>query len=153
LVDRNIPWSYAMCRLLVLVLLGWSLFVDGGGAVRADDTPTPPQPRVSLAGSIDDEALEREAPATGVIATPAAWEKLVKAWGIKDAPKIDFATELIVVGTWKGSSFNLTPQVTSGDLTVVARGTKDLLPGFRWKVVSVPRTGIKTINGKPLPRE
>ena len=72
---------------------------------------------------------------------------------IKDAPKVDFTKELLVVGTWKGSSFNLTPTVKDGDLSVSAVGTKDLRPGFRWKVVSVKRDGIKTVQGKDLPKE
>jgi hypothetical protein len=120
---------------------------------RADEQPEPAKPRISLGGSIEDETLQREMPASGVVASEKAWEKLVKAWGIKDAPKVDFTKELLVVGTWKGSSFDLLPRVNEGDLTVSSRGTKDLRPGFRWKVVSVSRAGIKTVNGKDLPKE
>ena len=55
---------------------------------------------------------------------------------------MDFTKEMLVVGTWRGSTFDLTPTVTNGDLTFSARGTKDLAPGFRWRVVSVRRDGI-----------
>jgi hypothetical protein len=111
------------------------------------------KPTIELGGDIQDEALQKEAPANGVIASQKAWEKLAQAWGIKDAPKVDFSKEILIVGTWKGSSFNLRPVVKDGDLTVSGFGTKDLRPGFRWKVASVTRDGIKTVQGKELPKE
>lgn len=110
------------------------------------------KPTVSLGGSIDDGAPQKLAPANGVIATAVEWEALAKAWGIKDAPKVDFTKELLAVGTWKGSSFDINPTVKDGDLTVSAGGTKDLRPGFRWKVISLSREGIKTVQGKELPK-
>ena len=114
------------------------------------DEPKKEKPAVELGGSIADESLQKESPANGVVASQKEWEKLAKAWGIKDAPKVDFGKHLLAVGTWKGSSFNITPMVNDGDLTVSAGGTKDLRPGFRWKIVSVPREGVKTVQGKPL---
>jgi len=111
------------------------------------------RPTVSLNGDIRDEALLREVPANGVIVSQKQYDALVKVWGIKDAPKVDFTREVLVVGTWRGSTFDLTPTVTNGDLTMSARGTKDVPPGFRWRVVSVRREGIKTVQGKELPRE
>lgn len=117
--------------------------------LSADD----PKPRVELSGSIDDESLQKEMPANSVIVSQKAWEKLAKAWGIKDAPKVDFTKEILIVGTWKGSQFKLMPVVKDGDLTIGAGGTKDLRPGFRWKVMSISREGIKTVQGKELPKE
>jgi hypothetical protein len=117
------------------------------------DEPKKEKPTVELSGDIKDEALQKEAPANGVIASQKGWEKLAKAWSIKDAPKVDFTKEILVVGTWKGSVFNLSPAVKDGDLTISALGTKDLRPGFRWKVVSIKREGIKTVQGKELPTE
>jgi hypothetical protein len=32
-------------------------------------------------------------------------------------------------------------------------GTKDLRPGFRYVLGVVPREGVKTVNGKDLPKE
>ncbi|VTR97381.1 Uncharacterized protein OS=Pirellula staleyi (strain ATCC 27377 / DSM 6068 / ICPB 4128) GN=Psta_1268 PE=4 SV=1 [Gemmata massiliana] len=115
--------------------------------------PRKEKPTVELAGDIKDEALQKEAPADGVIISEKGWEKLVKAWGIKDAPKVDFTKELLVVGTWRGSTFNITPTVKDGDLTVSAFGTKDLREGFRWKIASVKCDGIKSVKGKELPKE
>jgi hypothetical protein len=112
-----------------------------------------PKPKVELSGSIADEALQKEMPANGVIVSQKGFDKLVKAWGIKDAPKVDFAKDILIVGTWKGSSFSLLPSVKDGDLSIGARGTKDLRPGFRWKIQSLSREGIKTVQGKELPKE
>jgi hypothetical protein len=119
----------------------------------AAEEPKPAKPTVDLSGSIEDEALQKEMPASGVIVSEKAWEKLAKAWGIKDAPKVDFAKEILVVGTWKGSVFNIKTAVKDGDLIVSGFGTKDLRPGFRWKVQSITREGIKTVQGKDLPKE
>lgn len=122
--------------------------------IPADDKKEPAKkPRVELKGDIADESLAKEMPANGVVVSEKGWEKLAKAWGIKDAPKVDFEKELLVVGTWKGSLFDLRPAVKDGNLTVGAAGTKDLRPGFRWKVQSVSREGIKTVQGKELPKE
>jgi len=117
------------------------------------EEPKKAMPTVSLSGDIKDEALQKESPANGIVVSEKGWEKLAKAWSIKDAPKVDFTKEILVVGTWKGSSFDVTPTVKDGDLTVSAFGTKDLRDGFRWKIVSVKRDGIKTVQGKELPKE
>ncbi len=108
---------------------------------------------VELTGDIADESLQKAMPANGVIATAKDWEKLAKAWSIKDAPKVDFTKEILLVGTWKGSSFNINAVVKDGDLSVSAGGTKDLRDGFRWKIKSMKREGIKTVQGKELPKE
>jgi hypothetical protein len=117
------------------------------------DEPKEKKPTVELGGSIDDEALQKLAPANGVIASQKAWDELAKAWSITDAPKVDFTKELLLVGTWKGSVFNLRPTLKDGDLSLGAGGTKDLRPGFRWKAQTFPREGVKTVQGKELPKE
>jgi hypothetical protein len=117
------------------------------------DEPKEKKPTVELGGSIDDESLQKEAPANFVISSQKAWDALAKAWSIKDAPKVDFTKELLIVGTWKGSSFGLRSMLQDGDLTVAGFGTKDLRPGFRWKVQTVSREGVKTVQGKDLPKE
>ncbi|HVL11143.1 MAG TPA: hypothetical protein VM529_01170 [Gemmata sp.] len=121
--------------------------------VAAEEPKKDPKPTVELSGSIDDESLQKEMPANGVIVSQKGYDALAKAWGIKDAPKVDFAKELLVVGTWKGSVFNIRTMVKDGDLTVSGFGTKDLRPGFRWKIQSLSREGIKTVQGKELPKE
>lgn len=135
----------------VLALLGLMLILT---PVGADQGPPPTtKPTVDLAGDIKDESLQSAAPANGVIVSQKSWEKLAQAWGIKNAPKVDFTQEILIVGTWKGSTFDITPMIKDGDLTVSGFGTKDLREGFRWKVRSIPRAGIKTVQGRPLPTE
>jgi len=113
-----------------------------------------PKPTVDLSGSVDDEKLEKESPASGVIVSQKGWEKLAAAWGIKDAPKVDFSKELLAVATTRGSKLNLTAKTDDkGDLKVLALSTRDLRPGFRYAIKSVSRDGVKTVNGKELPKE
>jgi hypothetical protein len=120
----------------------------------ADDKKDPPKLTVDLAGSVDDEKLAKEAPESGVIVSQKAWEKLAAAWGIKDAPKVDFSKELLTVATTRGSRLTLTPKTDDkGDLKVLAISTRDLRPGFRYAIKSVSRDGVKTVNGKELPKE
>jgi len=57
----------------------------------------------------------------------------------------------------RGGKINLSilgaMQVTDkGDLAVLAIATRDLRPGFRYVVSAVPREGVKTVNGKDLPK-
>ncbi len=136
-----------MIRSLFVAALAALVFVPFGTA----EEPKKEKLTVELSGDIKDEALQKNAPANGVIASQKEWEGLAKAWGIKDAPKVDFAKELLIVGTWKGSSFLVKATVKNGDLSVSAGGSKDLRDGFRWKVQSINRDGIKSVQGKPLP--
>ena len=109
---------------------------------------------VDIFASHEDEKLQKQAPESGVIVSQKGWEKLAKAWGIKDAPKVDFDKEILVVATTVGSRLNLSPKVDDkGDLKVLAIATRDLRPGFRYAIKSVSKEGVKTVNGKPLPKE
>ncbi|MBM3978846.1 MAG: hypothetical protein FJ304_00910 [Planctomycetes bacterium] len=137
-----------MIRSLLVAALAALVLVPFSAAAAE---PKADKPTVELGGDIKDEALQKSAPASGVIASQKEWDALAKAWGIKDAPKVDFAKELLIVGTWKGSSFNVNANVKDGDLSVSGFGTKDLRDGFRWKVKSIKRDGIKSVQGKPLP--
>lgn len=110
------------------------------------------KPAFALSGDVSDRALVRRAPSTGVIVSPREYEILVKAWGIKDAPKVDFTKEILVVGTSESDSFELTPALKDGDLTVTTVGSKETRDGFRWKVISIQRDGIKTVRGVALPK-
>ena len=47
-----------------------------------------------------DEALIKEAPASGYIANPEAWAKLWKAWrGQQAIPDVDFGKQFVLVCT------------------------------------------------------
>lgn len=136
---RVVPWV----GLLALV---------AGVGTAADDKPAPVTPTAEWAGAVEAEGLEKIAPP--VVTTAEGWGILWKAWKGADAavPEVDFDDALVVVSTTRGSvlkaSYRLTP---GGDLTVLAAGTRDLRPGFRYALASVPRAGVVSVNGKPLP--
>ena len=115
-------------RCIVLTSLAFALLA---APARAEDPK--PKPTVELSGSIDDESLQKAMPASSIVASQKGWEKLAKDWRIKDAPKVDFEKEILIVGTWRGSQFNITPIVKDGDLTIAAGGTKDLRPASAGK--------------------
>ncbi|MBA4067131.1 MAG: hypothetical protein C0501_26180 [Isosphaera sp.] len=104
-------------------------------------------------GSVADEALAKDAPAC--VTSAKGLEALWKAWGLADkAPAVDFAKEMVVVTTTRGSKVRLAASLDEkGNLAVLGLGTRDLAPGFRYVLATVPRDGVKTVNGKELPKE
>jgi hypothetical protein len=123
-------------------------------ALPADDEKESEKPTVNLSGSLDDRDLKIKAQPDGVIVSPKKWDELAKAWGIKDPPKVDFDKEFLVVAMTDGSRLNLsTKREDGGNLRTVAIATRDLRPGFRYAIQSVKREGVKTVNGKELPKE
>jgi hypothetical protein len=116
--------------------------------------PTPVKATNTWQGSVDDEKLMKEMPENGVIVNAKDWEKLVKAWKVADkVPEVNFDKELIVIGTSVGSKLNLSASLDDkGDLKALGVGTRDIRPGFRYVILSVPKEGVKTVNGKPLPK-
>ncbi len=109
---------------------------------------------VDLTGSLDDLALMKEAPPSGVVVSEKGWEKLAKAWGIMEPPKLDFSKELLAVATTRGGQLSLNPKLDEkGDLRTGAVATRDLRNGFRYAIKSVSRDGVKTVNGRELPKE
>ncbi|MCS6864871.1 MAG: hypothetical protein RMJ56_05765 [Gemmataceae bacterium] len=116
--------------------------------------PDTTKPTVDIRGSHNDESLKKHLPANGVIVSQKGWEQLAKAWGIPDPPKVDFSKEILIVCTTVGSGLNVKVHVDDqGDLKVTAISTLDLGPGFRYVIKSVSREGVKTVNGKELPKE
>jgi hypothetical protein len=112
------------------------------------------KPTVDIFGSHEDESLQKHRPANGVIVSEKGWEKLAQAWGIKNPPKVDFSKEILIVATSVGSRLNVMPRLNDrGDLQVLTMGTLDIRPGFRYAIRSISREGIKTVNGKELPKE
>jgi hypothetical protein len=112
------------------------------------------KPTKEFSGSVDDQALQKEAPA--VITSAKGLEKLWKAWKVADKmPEVDFTKNLVVTTTSVGSQLKLIASLDTdkGDLTVGGLGTKDLRPGFRYVIGVVPLEGVKTVNGKELPKE
>ena len=127
-------------------------------AVATVTTARPQDPKgpidVRIAGSSTDESLAAKAPAQGVVVSAKGFDALAAAWGIKQkSSTIDFAKTIFAVGTTRGGTLKVTPKVTDGDLKIETTSTRDLKPGFRYELVAVPRQGVKTVNGQPLPTE
>ena len=104
-------------------------------------------------GSVEDEALAKDAPA--VIGDAKALERLWKAWKIEGkVPNVDFQKQLVILTTTSGSKLRLSATLDDkGNLAVLGLGTRDLRPGVRYVIATVSREGIKTVNGKKLPNE
>lgn len=132
------------CGILALTAM---LFASASGAGDKKETGGGP-----WFGSVDDEALMKLAPEEGVIVSAKKFQDICKAWKF-DAPKVDFDKDLVVVGTTRGSKIGGKPLVKDGDLKALFISTRDLRPGFRYIMVTHAREGVKTVNGKPLPKE
>jgi hypothetical protein len=127
------------------------LFPAAGG-VAAD--PTPVKPTNTWMGSVEDEKLAKAKPENGVVTTAKEFEKLVQAWKVAEkVPDVNFDKEIVLVATTSGSVLKLNPALNEkGDLKNLGFASRDLQPGFRYVIVSVPRDGVKTVNGKELPK-
>ena len=104
-------------------------------------------------GSIADVNLAAVAPANGVLATDKELQELCKAWKI-DMPKVDFAKDLVIVGTTRGSL--LSPMVKlddDGTLVVNFEFTTDFGQGFRYLLATCPRDGVKKVKSAELRKE
>ena len=120
------------------------LAVFGGGPILAD--PVELKPLQEWAGSIEDERLLEEVPI--VVSNPNEFVKLWKAWKFaEEYPKVDFAKNVAVVQTTRGSKLGVTIKLdkASGVLHVKAMSSRDLRKGFRYHIATVPRAGIKSV--------
>jgi hypothetical protein len=127
------------------------LSLAAGLAVAA---PTPLQATNTWMGSVDDERLAKEMPADGVITNARDFAKLVKAWQVaEEAPEVNFEKEVVLVAKTAGSKLTLKASLDEkGDLKALGLATRDLRKGFRYAIISVPKEGVKTVNGKELPK-
>jgi hypothetical protein len=74
--------------------------------------------------------------------------------GHQGRAKVNFDKEILIVTTSVGSKLSVSgKRDDKGDLKVLALGTSDLHSGFRYAIKSVSREGVKTVNGKELPKE
>jgi hypothetical protein len=103
-------------------------------------------------GSVEDEkAAKPEA-----IVSAKGLETVWKAWKIAgDVPKVDFDKNIVVTAHTVGSKLNLAAVNLDdkGNVDVLAIATRDIRPGFRYVLAVVPKDGVKTVNGKALPKE
>lgn len=101
-------------------------------------------------GDNPNEALSKEAPK--YIVNSKDLEKLWKTWDIKEKlPEIDFSKELLLIETTRGSRLNLKATLDEkGNIQALGLATRDLRPGFRYVMITVSKTGVKSINGKAI---
>lgn len=141
-----------MTRLFASAALATLIaFALSATPVRAAEPKT--TDTVDLSSTVLDLGALKALEGTGVILSQKEWERLAAAWGVKEPAKVDFTKELLLVGTWRGSAFKFLSEVKDGDLTTELVGDKDIKPGFRFRVVSLNRDGIKSFQGKALPKE
>lgn len=139
-------FALSMTALAFLAVAGTVRAAPGGAK---DLVPTR-----AWAGSVDDEALQKHAPADGFVTDRKVFAQLWREWKVgSKVAAVDFKKELVLVQTTKGSLLEVIPRLGSdGDLKVLSMGTNDFLPGFRYRIVVIPRAGIKTVDGKELPK-
>lgn len=103
-------------------------------------------------GSVADVKLKKDAPS--VITTQKELEKVWKSWKVEGkAPAVDFDKEIVVVTTGDGSKLSLSLTLDDkGNLQVLGLATRDLAEGFRYVIATVSRKGVKTVDGKELPK-
>ena len=106
-------------------------------------------------GSVADEGLKKEVPENGCITNANKFTKLWKAWKIGEKmPKVDFKKEMVILAVTSGSSIDLSARLSDkGDLQILGIATADFGPGFRYVVGLVSRDGVKTVEGKGLPKD
>jgi hypothetical protein len=103
-------------------------------------------------GSVVDESVAKDTPAA--IGDAKALEKLWKAWRIEGkVPDVDFEKQLVILTTTSGSKLRLSATLDDKEnLEVLGLATMDLRPGVRYVIATVSREGVKTVNGKKLPK-
>lgn len=101
-------------------------------------------------GDNPNEALSKDAPK--YIVNSKDLEKLWKTWDIKEKlPEIDFSKELLLIETTRGSRLNLKATLDEkGNIQALGLATRDLRPGFRYVMITVSKTGVKSIDGKAI---
>jgi hypothetical protein len=105
-------------------------------------------------GSVDDEKLMKDAPQA--IVSQKGLEAVWKSWKVEgDAPKVDFTKDIVVGVYSKGSRLKLADVNLDdkGNLSFGGLDTRDSRPGFRDVLGVVSKDGVKTVNGKELPKE
>lgn len=119
----------------------------------AADPASVVEPTGMWSGKIKDESLRKLAPKSGFIADADTWKKLWTTWRPdEELPKVDFAKELILVGTVPGPNLVIMrPTIDDeGNVKFIAGGTKIGGPGFGYKLVKIAKEGVKTVNGKAV---
>ena len=143
-------------RSTLLVALGFA--VAGPLALAtAQDRQPPADPvkkaTVEIYGTNGNLDLAGGA-STRVIVSEKDWNSLARLWEVSNPPKVDFDREILVVVTSRSGKVVIQTRLDDkGDLDVRRLENGDTQGGFRYGIKSVKREGVKTVNGRPLPKE
>jgi uncharacterized lipoprotein YbaY len=140
-----LPKFSTLCILLLATLIS-------APALAAADDKTAVVPTQQWSGSLEDRGLQNHA--APVITDAVTFGKLWQDWKLAGAqPAVDFGKSLVVTATTVGGVLNLRCLLSAqGNLEIGAIATRDLRPGFRYVIAVVPNAGVKTVDGKELPK-
>jgi hypothetical protein len=130
------------------------LAVEEGGRFREPDADGPDAVVGGEAGPATPPDEPPDAAGAGRPA-PGASGRRSPAGQVQDnLPKVDFTKEIVVLGTTNGTRIRMWAKLDDqGNLQVLGNATTDYTPGFRYVIATVPREGVKTVDGKELPKE
>lgn len=120
----------------------------------ADEAPPAIKPVETWKGKLQDESLKAKAPESGFIADAKSWKKLWKAWRAGEkVPQIDFAKDLVLVGTAPGPNLaGMSPRLDDqGNVKFIVFSTRIGGPGFGYTLFQMSRDGVKSVNGETVP--
>lgn len=123
---------------------------------RPGRKPQPVKILDSWSGKLADAAIRKHAPADDFLLDRESWAALWKAWRGQEAlPEVDFQKQMVLVFTADGpNSVGCEPRLDGqGNLQALAMSTLIGGPGFGYLIQCIPREGVKSVNGKPLPGE
>ncbi len=108
----------------------------------------------SWSGIVRDASLRNLAPDKGYIADEKARQNLWEKWrgDQNEAPKIDFAIEIVLVATASGPNrmFGNPRLDKEGAVTFIPAATLLAGPGFGYLLARLSIEGVKSINRKPF---
>jgi hypothetical protein len=144
----------AILPAVILMSISFSFsMMDFNSTCAADEEA---KAKAQWVGRHQESDLKGKAPAAGAVVDSKSWKQLWTTWkGDEALPKIDFEKDLVVVATINGPNRMFIGKMLidrNGDLSYLAGGTKIGGPGFGFILVQVDRNGIKSVNGKPLPK-
>lgn len=113
------------------------------------------KPDQKVTGKIAAAALKSVSPKDGIITDTIAWRKLWAAWcPTKPIPNVEFQKQIVLVETVDGPNNMFVNQLMLNEkleLRYDVASTRIDGPGFAYLIMVVPKTGIRKINGKPVP--
>ncbi len=145
---------------VVSVALLFSVGFFAAGARANEDKPERGKARTvtvlrSWDGVLPDAALRKHLPANGFVLDQETWSGLWRAWRRREnVPAVDFQQQMVLVFTASGPNRVGYDKLTldeHGNLRINVMSTLIGGPGFGYLMLCIPREGVKSVNGTPLP--